>query len=387
MNTYKINGFYFDNSSTKFICPECGQRTFTRFKNDNGDYLPDEFGRCDRENKCGYYLGISDHFKDNNIKVEYSHINQNRPIKYYEIPEYIVNKLKGNNCYKPAYYLNEDLKTIDNDRKETNHILKNNFVDYIHNTIKIPLEEIKNQMEKYNVCIHVENSLCTYDYKYIPNSTDTHNIFETNQKGYFKRLTFNTIFLYKNIIDEYITGREFVYKSDFHREKETGKLIHLDYQERDENKKIKWCLFGEHLLRTETEKDVIVVESEKTCFVMSLLFPEYTWLSTGGLNGINSELSFINRNLIYYFIPDSDMDLKGVYCSSKWKEKIKKTIYKDSMFQVIDFQNYCSPDEISQGFDILDLYISNPDKVKDIIKNLDYFKYKFNKLECSINIP
>ncbi|MCT4662910.1 MAG: DUF6371 domain-containing protein [Tissierellales bacterium] len=51
------------------------------------------------------------------------------------------------------------------------------------------------------------------------------------------------------------------------------------------------CLFGEHLIidSLKGKQTVILVESEKTAIVGSILLPRYTWLSYGGKNGLKKE--------------------------------------------------------------------------------------------------
>ena len=51
--------FKLDNSSKKHLCPsiDCGKKTFVRYiDTNNGSYLPDQYGRCDRQIKCSYHL-------------------------------------------------------------------------------------------------------------------------------------------------------------------------------------------------------------------------------------------------------------------------------------------------------------------------------------------
>jgi hypothetical protein len=45
-----------DKSSRKFVCPNCNKKTFVLFIDTvTGKYAPSQYGRCDREAKCGYF--------------------------------------------------------------------------------------------------------------------------------------------------------------------------------------------------------------------------------------------------------------------------------------------------------------------------------------------
>ena len=65
------------------------------------------------------------------------------------------------------------------------------------------------------------------------------------------------------------------------------------------------CLFGEHLLRTGN-KGVAIVESEKTAIICSQLFPDFIWLSCGGLQMFKPELlaPLVAHKVILF--PDTD---------------------------------------------------------------------------------
>ena len=53
MKQYK---YKLDTSNKKFGCPDCNKKTFVKFiETETGNYLADEFGRCDRQSNCGYF--------------------------------------------------------------------------------------------------------------------------------------------------------------------------------------------------------------------------------------------------------------------------------------------------------------------------------------------
>jgi hypothetical protein len=63
------------------------------------------------------------------------------------------------------------------------------------------------------------------------------------------------------------------------------------------------CLFGEHLLNDNT-KPIILVESEKTALVASMVFLNYTWLAYGGMNGLTNDKIKVLAGETIIIIPD-----------------------------------------------------------------------------------
>ena len=55
MTTEKKFKYHLRGGSAKEVCPNCGQRTFVPYVDDAEQIVGELYGRCDRENKCGYY--------------------------------------------------------------------------------------------------------------------------------------------------------------------------------------------------------------------------------------------------------------------------------------------------------------------------------------------
>lgn len=80
---------------------------------------------------------------------------------------------------------------------------------------------------------------------------------------------------------------------------------------------LKQCLFGLHLSKEYPEKQIGIVESEKTAVIMSINEPRIIWLACGSLNGFKIEyLAPLRLRKIIGF-PD-----KG--CFNIWKETADK---------------------------------------------------------------
>lgn len=48
--------YILDSSSKKFRCRKCTKKTLVKFiDTKTNDLMTDEFGRCDRESKCGFF--------------------------------------------------------------------------------------------------------------------------------------------------------------------------------------------------------------------------------------------------------------------------------------------------------------------------------------------
>ncbi len=121
------------------------------------------------------------------------------------------------------------------------------------------------------------------------------------------------------------------------------------------------CFFGEHLLQTDTSKNVGLVESEKTAIIASLVFPELIWLASGGKEGLSPYKFESLRNRNVFLFPDLTRPGDTKNCFDLWVKEIN-TINGmiTGYFEVSDFfENRASITEKEAGLDLADYILLN----------------------------
>ena len=102
------------------------------------------------------------------------------------------------------------------------------------------------------------------------------------------------------------TGKLMHYQPDCHRDKTLNPTwVHAILKDQlPDGFTLQHCLFGLHLL--SDNKTVCIVESEKTAVILSELFPDFVWLSCGGLQMFKPELlaPLVNHKIMIF--PDTD---------------------------------------------------------------------------------
>ncbi|UFH51820.1 DUF6371 domain-containing protein [Spirosoma sp. KNUC1025] len=129
------------------------------------------------------------------------------------------------------------------------------------------------------------------------------------------------------------------------------------------NPYLQQCFFGEHLLAVYSNKQVAIVEGESTAIVCSLIWPEYTWLATGGSMGgswFSPERFQILRGREVVLWPDT-----GKY--EEWKKKASQVSHLVKSLYVSDYVEKNTPSGLG-NLDLRDLltmpcyYPHNSDK-------------------------
>ena len=109
------------------------------------------------------------------------------------------------------------------------------------------------------------------------------------------------------------------------------------------------CLFGEHLLKSNPDKVVVLVESEKSAVIGSAIFPGYVWLATGGKSQLREEKLRVLTGRTVLLFPDAD----GY---EEWKQRAENMTFCKTVVSDIIEKN-ATPEQKAAHIDIADWII------------------------------
>lgn len=284
-----------EKGSKKHRCPSCNKdKEFVRYKNfDTEEYLPINYGRCERI-KCGY--------------------------KNHAIGEYL--RSIGAFEKKQKEHLPGMLNEFNKSRDPKLYGF-NKFILFLTSTFGQRLA--KEAVERFRIGT-------TRDGKTIFWQIDSYGGKRTGK-----------IILYNQI-----TGNR--------NKKVVPKIDWVHSQLGIDNSKIRKCLYGEHqLTRSNRDRLIAIVESEKTAVIMSILLPNYLWLATGGVYNLKPDLfsKLEGRKIILF--PDAN----GYH---KWEGELG-AFYDQGFSVALDetLEKKLSEEEKQLGLDLADyLVIRDP---------------------------
>jgi len=286
--------YHLDKSSKKFICPSCKEKRFVRYIDiDTKEYLPEQFGRCDREINCGLH---------------------NYPKK--EGFLFPTPKRKETGNHNPVSYLPFGLL----DKSVLKHS-KCNLFPYLKELFS---EEIASRL-----CL---------DYFIGTNKWE------------------NTVFWRVDINGNVREGKVIKYDPVTGRRNKETRPYYIGKKILGDESNPQQCFFGEYLLADEDSKNkpVGIVESEKTAAIASIFKPDILWLATGGKFGCKwTEESvckvLAGRTVILF--PDL-----GAYDAWEEKGKLLAAV-AGCKVGISDFlEKYANEEERKQGLDIADYF-------------------------------
>lgn len=246
------------------LCPGCGELSYTLYiDTETGEYLDETVGMCRRINSCGHHLPPREFYNQSNDKKMESKIDN----------------ITATGEIKPE---------IDHIPQEDFDLFaKRSLIDRRHNkmgALQFSLiktwgrERAESALEEYDVWVARD--------------------FRRDQK-------YGAAFVQRDINGGIRNVKLIAYKPDGHRIKDGEDCLVYDWRQRAyinrpegpmanlAGKRIAYkyklsanqCFFGENLLAKYPDKDVGLVEGEKSAVICSMAAPEITWIASGGLYG------------------------------------------------------------------------------------------------------
>jgi hypothetical protein len=295
-----------DPSSKKYRCKQCNKITLVKFiDTETGETISDNFGRCDRQTKCGFFEIPKTEIRN---KIEYKYTKP-APVSYHDYS-----------------LVSECGKNYD----------RNNFIQFVKSLFGV--DATKEVIQKYLIGTS----------KYW-NGANVFWQIDNNQK-----VRHGKIMLYNSE-----TGKRQKNKSGKAYISSVRSVLKL----KDFN--LKQCLFGLHLINETESKSLAIVESEKTAILMSVFKPQYVWLATGSKNGFKYEYLKPLRNYKIIGFPDKseykDWQNKAI--------ELNNLGFNISISQYLETTNYKEGTDLADVLINENLYkISEPKEIKQEIK-------------------
>lgn len=335
MNQYR---YILEKGSKKHICPTCNKRRFVRYiDKETGDYLPEIYGRCDRENNCPHNENpYSDGYAKEIWKKE--------------------NGYSGNSDWKPKYV--PQVKPRENPKPV--------FFDF---------DTFEKNLKDYEQNDFIQNLLKNIPFPFIPEDVvKVRELYQlgTISKGYLSgAITFPFIDINQNVravqvkqfdkknktIDGRTSNLHSIIKDDCKRNKKDlpeWLQLYINYG------KYFSCLFGEHLLTKFPNQPIALVEAPKTAIYGTLYygFPEQPdqplWLAVYNRSSFTFDRIKVLQGRTVHVFPDLSKDGSTF---KMWEERAKEMERKltGTRFKVHDILERIAPEiDRVEGNDIAD---------------------------------
>jgi hypothetical protein len=358
METFK---YKLDTSSKKFICPSCSKKTYVKYiESETGNYLTDDYGKCDREQNCNYRQSppkgkrgyLINFLSLKSISEKAAKLTDINGVIVIVPKSQILDQIK-NNCWITEWFLkNSTIPYLANESKYFNA----DQVNFINDVVSEKEPVLKVVPSFHNM--EILNTMY-FEQPQIDNLTK------------FLKIKFSTTVVTEAMQNYFITGTNHFWNNatvfwqiDNNEKIHAGKIMQYDCLTGKRIKKpynlINWlhkatkdtdfilnqCLFGLHRVNEDYEKTIAIVESEKTAIIMSIFIPDYIWLATGSKQNLKLDLlkPIKKRNIVLF--PDKGEHINWLNKSIELNA-IGFRIAVSELIEQTDFEN---------GFDLADYY-------------------------------
>lgn len=305
-------------SGSKTSCPGCGRKAcFTRYIDGEGQVsFPDNVGKCDHINSCGYHYTPKEYFHDNPA-----------------VKETLTGQAGSGNVTLTV--MKPKVKPSPKPQPQISYL---------------PYAWVEQSMQRFEI-----NPLYRY-LTTVAGREKTDWLFKRYKVGTSKMWNGATVFWQIDINGDVRAGKIMGYDAKTgHRIKQPFSQVSWVHSVRKmPDFHIRQCLFGEHLLAEASSlaRTVGIVESEKTALIAALFIPDLVWLATGGMHGsFNSETMQVLRGREVVLFPD----LKA---TDKWrcKAKMLQSICKSAICSDL-LEKMATDGQRKAGLDIADFLL------------------------------
>lgn len=343
--------YHFDKSSKKFRCPACQKKTFVLYVEAvTGNYLPEQYGKCDRESNCGFFqlpppetkcLFVA--FESISEKSEKAYQIKQGSITYY-LPKVAVFEIQPAGAYVAEYFLQSAANAPTFLQSDCKYFTPEGKATAVRVTPKkqqkpeqvfIPTAVFEHtlQPERYELNLFIQNLLtrvsCPVEASDLEKVISMYYL-GTIAKGEMKgAVSFPFIDRFGNVravqVKQFDETNHTVSTDWLHsiiaRDASTKPAWLEAYQKQDSKVS---CLFGEHLLAKYPNNPIALVEAPKTAVYGALYFglPEsqtdWIWLAVYNLTSLNLEKCRVLEGRKVFLFPDLSRDGKAF---SLWSSK------------------------------------------------------------------
>lgn len=339
MSTHRFILQPYRGVGSRHTCPACHKkRCFSRYIDTEKQIsFPDDVGRCDHEQSCGYHLTPKEYF-ERNPQYKPQHSDWSAPS---------ARRATLTEPPKPTSFI--AVETV----SQTLHGYdRNNLFLFLKS--KFGPDDAERMMSEY----------CVGTSKHLPGACV---FWQTDING---RVRTGKVMLYdaesgkrvKEPFNHVSWAHSLMKLPDFSCQREQNGAC-SSYAERSRDWRetqynLRQCFFGEHLLPMNRGKPVALVESEKTALIASWYLPEYVWLATGGKNGcLNADALRVLRGRQVILYPD-------LGATERWRQKLplmKSLGIEATIFNFMD--DVADDTDKSAGYDIADYLLQiEPDQ-------------------------
>jgi hypothetical protein len=319
---------------SRHTCPSCNSKNeFTRFIDDDGKYLPDNVGICNRASKCGYRYTAKQFFSDNpesKVGLKFSKGKRKRISNYGFAAKSVSQATQTPQTALDIIPFEHLIATLGNYEN-------NSFVQFLIDLFPDCIEEIKEVVKQY----------------FIGTTKLGKTVFwQVDQK---KRIRTGKIIAY-----DITSGKR---RKDVKPNWIHSELKRLGRLGKDFN--LMQCFFGQHLLLENSDKPIAITEAEKSAIVGRLCFPEWLWLAVGSKQNLTIErLQRLGTRQMILF-PDAD----GY---SAWQQIGIQAKRQGLNISVSDWiETNATIEQKAEGFDIADYLIEQQRGINEYNEYID----------------